>query len=90
MGNKGAIALSQMLTVNNTLSKLILDENQIGMLGFWHIKDALKFNRSLRDFIIPYQDILRVMNETTTDKIAFQKIIHKIDIKIRSNQKSTS
>jgi len=88
IGNKGACALAKVLTVNHCLSKLSWDENVTGLLGFWNFKHALKNNTTLRDVAVPYQDILQVYSDTKTDKVAFAKILSKIEVRLAKNQKN--
>jgi len=87
MGNKGAIALSKILTVNHCLRKLSWDENAVGYLGYWNFNDCLKHNTTLRDVSVPYQDILQIYSETRSDKVEFSKILTKIEKKLARNQK---
>jgi len=87
MGNKGAIALSKILTVNHSLKKLSWDENTVGILGYWNFNDCLKHNTTLRDVSVPYQDIVGLYSDSRCDKVELAKILAKIEKKLSRNQK---
>jgi len=69
MGNRGAIALSKLLIVNNYLSEVHLDDNQITVLGLLNIKEALESNPVKRFVALPIQDIVRALSESQENKV---------------------
>ena len=55
-GNKGAFALANLLTVNDTLQIINWDGNNVGINGFRAITEALRINTTLKEFKFPISD----------------------------------
>jgi len=57
MGNRGAVALGQMLQVNKSLRKLTWDHNGVTISGFRAFVKGLERNRTLKVMPLPVKDI---------------------------------
>jgi len=57
MGNRGAVALGQMLQVNKSLRKLTWDHNGVTISGYRAFVKGLEHNRTLKVMPLPVKDI---------------------------------
>jgi len=60
-GLQGAIALAQVLEVNNTLTKLHWDDNNTNIIGLQTVTKSLQLNNSIREMSIPISDICKLI-----------------------------
>jgi len=56
MGNRGAVALGQMLQVNKSLRKLTWDHNNVSISGYRAFVKGLECNRTLKVMPLPVKD----------------------------------
>jgi len=76
MGNRGAVALGQMLQVNKSLRKLTWDHNQISISGYRAFVKGLECNRTLKVMPLPVKDLEAAMaaNGTPEGNAVLQRI----------------
>jgi len=89
IGNKGAIALSKSLQINQCLNTLFWDQNQIGLLGFKNIKYALKINKTLKYMPLNVADIAfgdTLQGQSLVDQNQLSRTLAKIETLILNNQ----
>ena len=85
MGNRGAVALGQMLQVNRHLRKLSWDSNGTTLSGFRGFAAGLERNRSLRVMALPFND-LTAMFAAAPGSPEATAVLHRIQAAIANNQ----
>ncbi|ELP88163.1 carmil, putative, partial [Entamoeba invadens IP1] len=73
-GNKGAFALANLITINDTLQMINWDENAIGMNGIKAIAEALRMNHSLSEFKFPISDCGKLDNVENVRDVLSQMV----------------
>jgi len=66
MGNRGAVALGQMLQVNKSLRKLTWDHNNVSVSGYRAFVRGLECNRTLKVMPLPVKDLEAAMSASNT------------------------
>jgi len=61
IGDHGILVLAQMLEVNKTITKIVIDDNNTGVCGFIQLHASLQGNVSLVNFPTPLNDVTRLM-----------------------------
>jgi len=85
-GDKGAIALAKTLEINHVLTSILWDDNNSGIIGLANIKDSISTNQNLKSMPLPWRDIVRVMNQDTTDKTLLSGLLDKMTQSLMNNQ----
>jgi len=74
MGNRGAVALGQMLQVNKSLRKLTWDHNNVTVSGYRAFVKGLECNRTLKVMPLPVKDLEAAMAASPEGNAVLQRI----------------
>lgn len=85
MGNRGAVALGQMLQVNRHLRKLSWDSNGTTLSGFRGFAAGLERNRALKVMALPFND-LTAMFAAAPGSPEATAVLHRIQAALANNQ----
>eukprot|EP01133_Synstelium_polycarpum_P005878 gene5878-6798_t len=87
MGNQGAVALAKAIYQNRSIRTLIIDNNNIGTLGYANIKNSLKQNHIIKDLPMPIYDITDIKyNASEVEQRKMRSLILKIETYLLRNQ----
>ncbi|BFU25458.1 carmil, putative [Entamoeba histolytica HM-3:IMSS] len=84
-GNKGAFALANLITVNDTLQVINWDGNSIGMNGLKAIAEALRINTVLKEFKFPISDCGKLEDVESVRKVLSSMVTSLNVIESRTN-----
>jgi len=91
MGNRGAVALGQMLQVNKSLRKLTWDHNNVTISGYRAFVKGLERNRTLKVMPLPVKDIeAALIANPSPDANAVIQSMHTAIANIQGSQKFES
>ena len=85
-GDRGALALARTLDINHVLTSVLWDDNNTGIIGLANIRDSISTNQNLKSMPLPWRDIVRVMNQDTTDKAILSGLLDKMTQSLMNNQ----
>ncbi|EFA81048.1 RasGTPase-activating protein [Heterostelium album PN500] len=87
--NSGAIALSKAIYQNRSIRTLLIDNNNIGALGYANIKNSLKQNYIIKEMPIPISDlsiIYKFDGTSNLEKNKIRSLLFKIESYLLRNQ----